>query len=91
MTEHTRNLMRAFLHGFTGAGLFRRLDYPGAPAEFIDSRTPEEIHASGEFDRNCNAYNAAKLCKQRDDARRGRAAVAAISRAEEEGEVALRH
>lgn len=31
-------IARALLHGFTGAGLFRRLTYPGAPKEFFDSR-----------------------------------------------------
>jgi hypothetical protein len=39
----TRIFIRAFLDGFTGAGLFRRLDYPGAPTHLIDPRSVEEI------------------------------------------------
>ena len=35
-------IARGLLHGFTGAGLFRRLTYPGAPKEFFDSRPPIE-------------------------------------------------
>lgn len=50
MKQETANLVRAFLHGLTGAGLFRRLDYSGAPKEFVDSRSLEEIYASGEFE-----------------------------------------
>jgi hypothetical protein len=45
----TRIFIRAFLDGFTGAGLFRRLDYPGAPTHLIDPRSVEEILASGEL------------------------------------------
>lgn len=45
MNQQTRDLIRAFLHGLTGAGLFRRLNYPGAPTEVVDSRPPEEIVA----------------------------------------------
>ena len=48
--------MRAFLQGFTGARLFRRLNYPGAPTEFVDSRSIDEIIASGEFDETCRNY-----------------------------------
>src|SRR5579863_4953352 len=40
---------RAFLYGITGAGLFRRLTYPGAPKYFVDPRPVEEILASGEL------------------------------------------
>lgn len=43
------DLARAFLHGLTGAGLFRRLEYPGAPTEFVDSRSIEELKNSDEF------------------------------------------
>jgi hypothetical protein len=42
----TRNFIIALLHGMTGAGLFRRLRYPGEPKYFVDPRTPEEILAS---------------------------------------------
>jgi hypothetical protein len=50
VTDQTRNMIRAFLHGITGAGLFRRLTYPGAPTHFVDPRPVEVIVASGEFD-----------------------------------------
>ena len=40
----------SFMLGFTGAGLFNRVRRPGAPTEFIDSRTVEEYLASGEFE-----------------------------------------
>jgi hypothetical protein len=56
MSHQTTNFLRALLQGMTGAGLFRRLDYPGAPTEFIDSRSLEEIKASGEFDLTCRRY-----------------------------------
>jgi hypothetical protein len=77
MKKNSANLVRAFLYGVTGAGLFRRLDYPGAPKEFVDSRPLNEIHACGEFERTCNAYMGAKSAKQRDDARRRRTATEA--------------
>lgn len=70
--SQTANIARAFLHGLTGAGLFRRLDYPGAPVEFIDSRTPLEVLASGEFEATCKAFNRAVYEKQRDDVRRSK-------------------
>jgi hypothetical protein len=53
MKQQTTNIIRALLHGMTGAGLFRRLDYPGAPKYFIDPRSVEEVIASGEFDQTC--------------------------------------
>jgi hypothetical protein len=40
----------AFFQGFTGAGLFGRANLPGAPTEFIDSRSLEEFHSTGEFE-----------------------------------------
>ena len=50
MSQQAVNLIRAILQGFTGAGLFRRVDYPGAPKrEFVDSRSLEEIKASDEI------------------------------------------
>ena len=39
-------LLDAFLDGVTGAGLFAKLNWPGAPTELIDSRTPDEFHAA---------------------------------------------
>ena len=56
MKQQTANIVRAFLQGMTGAGLFRRLDYPGAPTEFVDSRSVEEICASGEIERTVGIY-----------------------------------
>jgi hypothetical protein len=53
MNQQRTNLIRALLHGLTGAGLFRRLDYPGASEFFVDPRPVEEIVASGEFDAMC--------------------------------------
>lgn len=47
----------AFMQGFTGAGLFTRLRRPGAPTEFIDSRTVEEYLESGEFEANLELFN----------------------------------
>jgi hypothetical protein len=46
MVEEKNPRALAFLHGLTGAGLFHRLDYPGAPTEFIDSRSYEEFAES---------------------------------------------
>jgi len=37
MNRQSNNIIRALLQGFTGAGLFRRLIYPGAPTEFVSS------------------------------------------------------
>lgn len=39
MKQMTRIFWRAFLDGFTMAGLFRCLDYPGAPRLFVDEDT----------------------------------------------------
>lgn len=36
----------AFLDGITAAGIFRKLNWPGAPTELIDSRTPEQFNAN---------------------------------------------
>jgi hypothetical protein len=45
MTRRTLNVIRAFLHGFSGAGLFRRLRYPGAPVYAVDPRSVEQLLA----------------------------------------------
>ncbi len=37
------------LDGWTMAGLFRRLEIPGAPKQFIDTRSVEEYVASSDF------------------------------------------
>jgi hypothetical protein len=50
----------AFMQGFTGAGLFGKLRRPGAPTEFIDSRTVEEYLESGEFDHTVALYHASR-------------------------------
>lgn len=42
--------LEAFLDGATLAGLFGKLQRPGASTELIDSRTVEEYLASGEFE-----------------------------------------
>jgi hypothetical protein len=42
----------AFMQGVTGAGLFTRLRRPGAPKEFIDSRTVEQYVESGNSKRS---------------------------------------
>jgi hypothetical protein len=46
----------AFLDGVTGAGLFGKLSWPGAPTEIIDSRSVEEFLASGDFDRSMASF-----------------------------------
>jgi hypothetical protein len=46
MSQQTRNIVIALLHGLTGAGLFRRLNYPGAPENAFDPRSLEEILAN---------------------------------------------
>jgi hypothetical protein len=38
-------MFEAFLDGVTAAGLFRKLNWPGARTELIDSRTPEQFNA----------------------------------------------
>ena len=38
-------MLEAFLDGVTATGLFGKLDWPGAPTELIDSRTPEQFNA----------------------------------------------
>jgi len=48
--RRTRIGLESFLDGFTGAGLFGKLRRPGAPTEFIDSRSVEEYRDSGEFE-----------------------------------------
>ena len=40
------SLIDAFLDGVTGAGLFARLRWPGAPTELIDSRSPTQFDAA---------------------------------------------
>jgi hypothetical protein len=52
------NAFVAFMQGFTAAGLFGRLRRPGAPTEFIDSRSLDEYLESGEFDRTVVLYRA---------------------------------
>jgi hypothetical protein len=46
----------AFLDGVTGAGLFGKLRWPGAPTELIDSRTVDEFLASGDFERSMKGF-----------------------------------
>jgi hypothetical protein len=49
MSEEIRNIARAFLYGFTGIGLFRRLKPIGVPMEFVDTRPVQEALASGDY------------------------------------------
>jgi hypothetical protein len=49
MKERTRNIIQAFLDGLTGAGLFRKLNYPGAPTHMIDPRSVKEILESSDL------------------------------------------
>jgi hypothetical protein len=41
-------MLDAFLDGATGTGLFGKLRWPGAPTEFIDSRSTAEFDAKSE-------------------------------------------
>ena len=43
MNTQAVNFIRAMLQGLTLAGLFRRLDYPGAPKYAVDPRPVDEI------------------------------------------------
>jgi hypothetical protein len=64
VTAEARDIIRALLHGLTGAGLFRRLDYPGAPEFLVDTRPAEEFVASGEFAGTCR-----RLLERQDGAK----------------------
>lgn len=74
----------AFLDNLGGAALFGKLRWPGAPTEMIDSRTPEEYLASGEFDETVEKYESAVQAWKRNRAVRQPAASPVI-----EGEHAL--
>jgi hypothetical protein len=65
----TNDLFTAFFQGFTGAGLFGKASLPGAPTEFIDSRSLEEFHATGEFEETVARYrgNMLRRSKQSSD------------------------
>jgi hypothetical protein len=43
LTRQTINFIKAMLDGMTGAGLFRRVSYPGAPQYAVDPRSCREI------------------------------------------------
>jgi hypothetical protein len=66
VNQQTVNFIRAILQGMTGAGLFRKLHYPGEPEEFVDSRSLEEIRASGEFERTCKELGFPGTSSDRD-------------------------
>jgi hypothetical protein len=57
----TAILSESFLDGLTGAGLFGRLRRPGAPTEFVDSRSLEEIYTSGEILANAGRFRGPKF------------------------------
>jgi hypothetical protein len=42
-------MIRAILQGMTGAGLFRRLHYPGGTDEYIGTETAEEVRLTPEY------------------------------------------
>lgn len=56
MNRQRNNLFDAFLDGFTGAGLFARLRWPGAPTEVIDTRDVDDLYQSGEFYANVRFF-----------------------------------
>jgi hypothetical protein len=64
----TKIIVDAFLDGFTGAGLFGKLRRPGAPTEYVDSRSVEEFKASGEFEVTVRRYERAVSAMQADRA-----------------------
>jgi hypothetical protein len=72
-------VLDAFLDGFTGAGLFGRLRWPGAPTEVIDSRGVEALYETGEFETNVQHFRAAVEDMKADRAAQGRPAAAAES------------
>lgn len=43
MEQQTRNFIRAFLQGLTGAGLFRKLDWPHAPSSDSSSTESQDV------------------------------------------------
>ena len=46
MRQRTINVIQALLDGLTGAGLFQRLRYPGAPRFAVDPRSASDILAA---------------------------------------------
>jgi hypothetical protein len=68
MKRTTEIAIDSFLDGFTGAGLFGRLRRPGAPTEFVDSRTLEEIRECGEFAENIAYKETAKYGQRSQNA-----------------------
>jgi hypothetical protein len=91
MRNETKSLVRAFLHGMTGAGLFRKLDYPGAPKEFVDSRPVRDVPIA-EFEETCRRFQMDVIQKQRDDVRRrARTAERPAEQASEEPKVPAFH
>ena len=67
MADRSNIFFKAFLDGFTGAGLFRRLRLPGAPTELIDSRGVAAIYNSGEFENTNLRFRAAAEVKAAND------------------------
>ena len=64
MNQHmpgVRIAFAAFLDNLSGAALFGKLRWPGAPSEMIDSRTVEEDLASGESRNTWSASTQARL------------------------------
>ena len=48
----------SFMLGASGAGLFSKVRRPGAPTEFIDSRSVQEYIDSGEFEGTLRIYSS---------------------------------
>ncbi len=68
MNQHmpgVRIAFAAFLDNLSGAALFGKLRWPGAPSEMIDSRTVEEYLASGEFEEYLECINASSIERRR--------------------------
>lgn len=59
MRSEATNFIRAILQGMTGAGLFRRLHYPGEPEEFIGTETADEVRSNPAYQHLAQAVSAA--------------------------------
>jgi hypothetical protein len=70
MGQQTTNVVRAFLQGLTGAGLFRRVSYPGAPVAFVDPNSADEIRIRGGLQREIAFSRRDGIPKQGHDARK---------------------
>jgi hypothetical protein len=74
MNQQATNSVRALLQGFTGAGLFRRLTYPGAPSAFIDPHSADELRIHKELDNYFLHLYDGEAVSERNDAKSRRRA-----------------